>query len=240
MATKATPSATATKKVATKKPVAKAATKSKKDVAKSASLAPIISALQSIYLEIAKRVLQKDGTVLPEAIITVARDSKKLGHFTLWTPWNTIGGKRVEILITGECLARGEVQVLTTLLHEAAHAYNFALKRQDVSGSQYHNKHFRNVADSMFGLIVKKHPTRGWAITEAAADINDVWGAELLTLKNALEASAVEAPAKQKKQADRNLVKCVCDCDTVVRMSPKVLEMGTVKCSACKKAFQEA
>ena len=229
-------------KVATKKTVVKTATKNTKTATKkSASLAPIITALQSVYLDLAKLVLKVDGTVLPEAIITVARDSKKLGHFTLWTPWNTVAGKRVEILITGECLAKGAEQVLVTLIHEAAHAYNFALKRQDVSGGYYHNKLFVDAADRVFGLIVKKHSAKyGMALTEADADFAVRFKAQLETISKALEASAVEAPAKKKKAANRNLIKCVCECDTVVRMSATVLETQTVKCSKCKKAFVEA
>lgn len=82
-----------------------------------------------------------------------------------------------EINISAEYMKRDHVEVLETLLHEMAHLYNAQNGVQDVSGHQYHNRHFK-LAAQKFGLEVVKKGYRGFAWTslgdEAKKAIEDL------------------------------------------------------------------
>ena len=73
--------------------------------------------------------------------------------------------ERPEILIAAEQLNRSVDDVLETLLHEMVHYKNHIDGVKDVTGAQWHNKKFKEMAEQ-FGLVVSKFPGRGYALTE--------------------------------------------------------------------------
>lgn len=110
---------------------------------------------------------------LPEVVITVQNKgrSSALGWFgdNFWKDKIT-SSTVAEINMSAEHISRGREACIETLLHEMAHLWNAAVANvKDCSGSQYHNKHFKTAAEQ-FGLVVKKHNTRGWASTSLGED----------------------------------------------------------------------
>lgn len=55
-------------------------------------------------------------------------------------------------------------EIISQLLHEMVHIYNFQNDILDVTSNQYHKKEFQKIAVKV-GLIVVKHKTQGWGIT---------------------------------------------------------------------------
>ena len=110
---------------------------------------------------------------VPAAVIVVAAGSGrragelKLGHFAAGR-WEVGGCARPEVLVGGEGLRRGAVDVLGTLLHEAAHGLAAARGVQDCSrGGRYHNGRYRALAEEL-GLHVAQDGPRGWSATKGA------------------------------------------------------------------------
>jgi hypothetical protein len=104
---------------------------------------------------------------LPDVIITIQNKGRRnaLGWFgnDFWQDkltTNAVG----EINLSAEYMSRGPEECLETLLHEMAHLWNASNGIKDCSGSQYHNKRFK-IAAERFGLVVKRHGSKGWATT---------------------------------------------------------------------------
>lgn len=108
-----------------------------------------------------------DGA-LPKVIITIQESGRKnaLGWYGkgFWSD-QACGGSACEINISAEHMNRSADSILETLLHEMAHLWNSVKKIRDVSSGQYHNKKFKTTAE-LFGLIVEKGGTRGYAWTK--------------------------------------------------------------------------
>ena len=72
------------------------------------------------------------------------------------------------MLVSGEGLHRGSVDVLGTLLHEAAHGLAHARKVSDTSRqSRYHNRRYATLAAEL-GLEVAHVQPVGWSATSVA------------------------------------------------------------------------
>ena len=109
------------------------------------SLSPDGSAsLLVAALEHAWQTIRYRHPDVPEAVLVVASGSegKRLnwGHFAPHR-WQVSGADRHEVLVGGEGLHRGPLEVLGTLLHEAAHGLAQAREVQDTSRQgRYHNR----------------------------------------------------------------------------------------------------
>lgn len=105
---------------------------------------------------------------LVRPVITIQSTPRAYGHFTTseHTWQRIIGSDAHEINIGAGTLARPIEEVVTTLLHEAVHYYNWSIiKKNDTSrGGTYHNKVFRDAATAR-GLVVTKSEKYGWSHT---------------------------------------------------------------------------
>jgi hypothetical protein len=204
-----------------------ATTKKKAPVASNTvTLAPVVQVLTDLYAEAAQRVLRLENVTLPEVLITVQRDRRNWGHITLWNAWTTGDTGRLELMVSGENLARGPVAVLGTLLHEAAHAYNLVKGVRDCDSQGRHNKRFKTTAERVFGLVIDKN-RHGWSETTVPEATQADWADGLARLTEALAVSAVQAPVKPPKRRDTNLTKFVCDgCDASLRASEATFALG--------------
>ena len=103
---------------------------------------------------------------LSRPTITIQSTPKAYGHFSLREDtWISKNGVSHEINIGAGTLARPIESVVTTLLHEMVHYYNFVNGVQDCSrGNTYHNRRFRDAAEER-GLIVQHHEKYGWSVT---------------------------------------------------------------------------
>jgi hypothetical protein len=126
---------------------------------------------------------------VPEAVLVVASgaDGKRLnlGHFAPHR-WQVNGADRHEVLIGGEGLHRGPLEVLGTLLHEAAHGLAQARGIQDTSRQgRYHNRRYATLAREL-GLEVASVPPIGWSATTVPTQTAAAYASPLQDLAAAL------------------------------------------------------
>jgi hypothetical protein len=105
---------------------------------------------------------------VPDAVLVVASGAEgkrlHLGHFAPHR-WQVNGADRHEVLVGGEGLQRGPLEVLGTLLHEAAHGLAQARGIQDTSRQgRYHNRRYATLAGEL-GLEVASVQPIGWSAT---------------------------------------------------------------------------
>jgi hypothetical protein len=223
-----------------------------------ADLSHAVKALETAY-----RMIQRKFPEVPHATIVVKRDAKAWGHTTVaktWAPADKDHADRLEIMISGENLARGARHVAATLLHESAHAWDLALGILDTDVNGRHNKLFKLRAEEL-GLTVEEMGWHGWTKTELPTEL-DSWTTRLVatvdrglqrSAKAAAPAPVVEVPpatggvtvvvppagtvAPPRKRGNRNLIKAVCDCGDSIRASLGVLERCQPRCEVCQEPF---
>lgn len=138
----------------------------------------------------------------------------------------------------GEGLARGPVEVLGTLLHEAAHALAHERGIQDTSRQgRWHNTRFKELATEV-GVTVEKDARIGWSPTTVPDATRAGYATALAQLGAALRlhrsAEAGEGGTTGKKKSPPP---CVCDCGRRIRVAPAVLAAGPITCGACGSDF---
>ncbi len=217
----------------------------------------LVAALEDIWAQ-----AQARHTDIPDVVLIVGQGTSrsnpglvKLGHYA-HARWAVQGDERPEVLVGGEGLARGAVDVLGTLLHEAAHGVARQRDVQDTSrGGRYHNARFKAIAEEL-GLSIERHPIIGWSLTDVLADTvadYDLGGLEAaLVLYRRAEAGDAgtggalgggkggDAGVDEPKR--RGNVKAVCSCaePRSIRVAPSVLALGAITCSVCGQGFEEA
>lgn len=169
---------------------------------------------------------------VPNAVLVIGTSStKKYGHFAP-ASWD---GKvaQNEIMLSGESLKRGAEDVLSTLIHECAHALASARAVKDVSRQgRFHNGKFKDLAEEL-GIEVQRDSTIGWSITTLPKATAKLYATEIVELRKALKAYRIPTTAKVAK---RVTTKVTCLCRSVT-LSNKFLEKGDVKCMACNEVM---
>ena len=104
--------------------------------------------------------------VLSRPTITIQSTPKAYGHFSLRDDtWVSTMGSSHEINIGAGTLARPIENVVTTMLHEMIHYFNYVQGIQDCSrGGTYHNQRFRNACLAR-DLEVTRSDKYGWSHT---------------------------------------------------------------------------
>jgi len=204
--------------------------------ATDATLAPTIDALHEAWGEAAK-VAADNGITLPPVIITVQRSRKSWGHISTVPTWQADGDGRLEVMVSGENLARGARDVFGTVLHEAAHGANIARGIKDCDQNQRHNKRYKEAAE-MFGLTVEQMGRYGYAKTTVTDDTAERHAAIIATLDAAIKAAAITGPmGKAVPTRDKNNPSAQCECGKKVRASREVLASG-ITCNECGTRFE--
>jgi hypothetical protein len=183
---------------------------------------------------------------VPQVVIVVASGSDprgkrlNLGHFAAGR-WQLTdqATDRAEVLVSGEGLQRGLVDVLGTLLHEAAHGLAYARKISDTSRQgRYHNRRYATLAGEL-GLDVAHLQPIGWSATsvpdQTAASYTEVLAelAEALVLWRRAEQASTTGSGRS-----RNPLACTCGCGRRIRVARSVLELAPILCGACAQPFQ--
>lgn len=218
---------------------------------------PLVDALERGWAAI--RALHPDT---PEAVLVIGPGDDnpkalKLGH---WSPGRWVvpaEGRRAEVLISGESLQWGAAEIFNTLLHEAAHGIAWKRKVQDTSRQgRYHNREYKKIAEEV-GLVVKKDPGLGWAITEipsatvlryaeAITDLQDAIDANKKAHRRGRGAVEVEAEEEGESEGDggaegdegtKPSTLRVCACGRKLRVAPAVYELGLIMCGVCARPF---
>lgn len=198
----------------------------------------IIAALDTTWQEIRSKHAD-----VPEAVLITGEGGHTLGHWNA-TRWTTEDGVTLgEVFVSGERLADGAQGVLSTLLHEAAHAMAHVRKIKDTSrGRRYHNKRFVALADEM-GLCTTDtaHKTIGFSFTSASDELAASYeslaqldAAICVTIGGGTDYAEPEPEPETPRKASPLLE---CGCPRKIRASEKVMDEGPILCGLCEEPF---
>lgn len=157
------------------------------------------------------------------------------GHFEIEPNWATREGLPVwAVVLVAENLARDPREVITTILHEAIHVFNFSRGDKDASKSGRHNQTFRDAAEGA-GLVVAKHSKYGY-VTDGISD--ELW----LKIEQHMPPNAENfnlfANAfvpKEPKESKTKAWKCECEPGFKLRVPAKQTLDST--CNVCDAAW---
>jgi len=194
-------------------------------------------------LEAAWAAIRGRHSEVPAAVLVVASGTgagagqTKWGHFASMR-WQRGTDRLPEVLVSGEGLARSPGEVLTTLLHEAAHGLADARTIQDTSRQgRWHNKRFAALATEL-GLDPRMDPRLGWSPCTLRPSTAEEYRPILDQLAAALSTWRHAEPARTSGRAKTsNGVSCTCECPRKIRVSLSVLEAGPILCGVCDAAF---
>ncbi len=203
----------------------------------STAASVLVAALERTWAAIRARHPQ-----VPEVVMAVAsgsagrRGELKLGHFAE-RRWTVATAERPELFVGGEGLAAGPVEVLGTLLHEAAHGLAATRGVQDTSRQgRYHNRRYAALASEL-GLTVQRAGARGWTATQVPTDTEAAYAAVVDDLARALVLwRRAEHPSGTKRST--NLLAAVCGCGRRIRAARSTLAQAPVLCGRCGGPFQ--
>ncbi|GIH10300.1 hypothetical protein Rhe02_83670 [Rhizocola hellebori] len=184
------------------------------------------------------------GDVPPVVVILGSGSPARAGQVMKWGHFASMrwqhGGDLVhEVLISGEGLARSPEEILTTLLHEAAHALADVRDIKDTSRQgRWHNKHFAALAKEL-GLTVDKHDRFGWTVCNLADHTPIRYAVPLKALADVLSLYRHPEPvgAAKERENSNNGLSCLCDCGRKIRIAKSVFEIGPIVCAVCDGAF---
>jgi hypothetical protein len=202
------------------------------------SSAGLLAALEQCWAAIRVRHVE-----IPHAMIVVASGSPdragqamKLGHFASHR-WQH-GDQRIsEVLVSGEGLSRTAPEVLTTLLHEAAHALADVRDIKETSRQgRYHNEKFAKLAREL-GLEPSKDSKIGWSPCTLPDTTAGLYTDSLTGLEAVLRVYRHAENHSTKDRNSNNGVSCECGCGRKIRLSRSVFEQGPVICGVCDEPF---
>lgn len=180
---------------------------------------------------------------IPNVVVTLGSGSLggqlTLGHFA---PHRWIRGEYHlhELFIGGEGLDRGPTDVLTTVLHEAAHSLAATRGIRDTSRQgRWHNTTYRNHAHEL-GLTTTHHPHAGWAITTIPPHTQHTYRHQLDELALALIAHRRREPRPHPgRKSNNNGITATCACPRKIRASPTSYHTGPIYCAVCGMPFEQ-
>ncbi len=194
-------------------------------------------------LTTAWRAIKARHTEVPDVVLTVGSGTigvkpgqARFGHFAA-ARWQRGDEALAELFVGGEGLKRGAGPVLATLIHEAAHGVAFARGVKDTSrGGKYHNKKFKDIAESM-GLVIAHDPVIGFSPTTLPPSTAEQYRKVIATLDAAITAYRHAEVAGVSRPKASNYVKAECECPRTIRVGKTVLALGPILCGTCGKEF---
>jgi hypothetical protein len=219
--------------------------------------------------------IRADHPELPEIVITTGSgEGLKWGHFRpeSWKVRAAEGaavsetgpGRRHELFLASEALAKGATQVLQTMLHEAAHTISRVRDIKDTSRQgRWHNAAFRKAAEEM-GLEHKgsqADKSNGYSFVTLTPATKDRYADLLADLDREIrltgllpvwlggttdedERGGERIAGKPKGEGGprSSPLRAVCGCEdpVIIRLSQKVLDLEAVRCDLCGCLFMES
>lgn len=183
-------------------------------------------------------------------VITIQTRGRKgvLGWCTINPIWNDDDENfYYEINISAENLGDGLMEVSHILLHEMCHLYNLQNDIRDCNPkTQYHNKKFKDVAESV-GLLVEKDKRYGYGFTslsdEVKEEISNISNYGIDDVFNIRRGIKEDQDEKEKdedgkdKPKVKRIFKYVCPkCNTEIKSKYSGLE---IICKSCETSFEE-
>jgi hypothetical protein len=194
-------------------------------------------------LEHAWQIIRRRHPDVPEAVLVVASGSEgkrlNLGHFAPHR-WQVNGADRHEVLVGGEGLQRGALEVLGTLLHEAAHGLAQARGVQDTSrGGRYHNRRYVTLAGEL-GLEVASVKPIGWSATTVPEPTAVAYAGQLEELAAVLVLWRRHEHRIGSASRSRNLLAATCGCGRRIRVAKATIAEAPIVCGLCEEPFAPA
>lgn len=198
-------------------------------------------------LEIAWASIRHYHPDVPHAVIIVGSGSPTrtgsmltLGHFAT-SQWQHGDNRLAEVMVSGEGLTRTPAEVLTTLLHEAAHgiAHTRCIKDTSRQG-RWHNQQFAKLADEV-GLDVTKDRRIGWSPSTLRDTTADAYRTVLKHLAAAMSAYRHLNPTglSAGRSSNNNGISAECACPRRIRVATSVLAEGPILCGLCDRPFTD-
>jgi hypothetical protein len=165
------------------------------------------------------------GVEFPQPVIAIQTRGRRRALGWFWhEKWGNESDQAIgETTITAEHLRGPAEEIAGTLVHEMVHYDNHLAGIKDCSSNQYHNKHFKERAESV-GLVVTRGP-KGWAYTSN--------GPELLRRIQGLclepDAFSLFRKAREKQTAPTKMKRWSCGCMTIraaVTVEARCLQCG--------------
>jgi hypothetical protein len=209
----------------------------------------LIAALADVWSAIRARHPDVPGVMLLAAPAG-RRRGNVLGHFAALR-WQAKGkhgeGAVHEVAVIAEHLNRKAEDIVETLIHEAAHAMNFARGIRDCSSSQHHNRRFKAAAEEL-GLVVERVPHYGYALTRLPFETADTYAAPITELAKVLAyrrsrfatsptGGSSDTANTTPKPSSRSR-KATCACGFIIRVAKATLAQTTIRCDSCGHAFE--
>jgi hypothetical protein len=196
----------------------------------------LVAALEHTWQTIRSRHPQ-----VPDAVLIVASGAEgkrlNLGHFAPHR-WQVNGADRHEVLVGGEGLQRGPLEVLGTLLHEAAHGLAQARGVQDTSRQgRYHNRRYATLAHEL-GLEVTSVQPIGWSATTVPEPTANAYAGQLDELAAALVLWRRQEHRIGSGPRSRNLLAATCGCGRRIRAAKATLAEAPIVCGLCEGFFE--
>jgi len=196
----------------------------------SNSIQPSITELERLLIFLNKRFNLK----LPDDIVVNIQQTSKntLGFFRPKAHkehFENINKPLHTIVVSSQHLKETPYE---TFVHETGHFYNEVNKIKDVSGFQYHNKHFKEIAEKL--LLKVERGKRGFAYTSGTPEFQKMIN-DFKPDKNAFRLFQKEKP-KQEKSPNRNLL-FMCGCGTKVRTARNIEHPFQATCKYCEQEF---
>jgi hypothetical protein len=194
-------------------------------------------------LEHAWQTIRQRHPEVPDAVLVVASGAEgkrlNLGHFAPHR-WQVAGADRHEVLVGGEGLQRGPLEVLGTLLHEAAHGPACGRSIQDTSRQgRYHNRRYATLAREL-GLEVASVQPIGWSATTVPEPTASAYAGQLEDLAAALVLWRRQEHRIGPGTRSRNLLAAACGCGRRIRAAKTTLAEAPIICGACEQPFESA
>jgi hypothetical protein len=201
------------------------------------SIGRIITALDQAWTEIRWRNFDVPEVVLVVASGSTASRQLVLGHFA-GGRWQHGDTRLPEVLVSGEGLRRPATEVLTTLLHEAAHGLAAVRGIKDTSRQgRWHNRRFAVLADEV-GLDTTQHHALGWSPSTLRPATAEEYADTLRGLTAALSVYRHPEPGTADgRTSNNNPVACECGCTRKIRVARTVLDLGPITCRLCGGDF---
>jgi hypothetical protein len=196
----------------------------------------LLASLEQVWQTIRRR-----HPDVPEAVLVVASGSEgkrvNWGHFAPHR-WQVNGADRHEVLVGGEGLQRGPLEVLGTLLHEAAHGLAQARSVRDTSrGGRYHNRRYATLAREL-GLDVAAVKPIGWSATTVPEHTASAYAGQLAQLQAALVLWRRQEHRIGTGPRSRNLLAAICGCGRRIRVARATLAEAPILCGLCAQPFE--
>ncbi|MVU77452.1 hypothetical protein GPX89_09345 [Nocardia sp. ET3-3] len=198
----------------------------------------LVTALESTWAAI-----RSQHPDVPNVVLTVGSGSTggselTLGHFA---PNRWVRGEYElhELFVGGEGLQRGAVDVLGTMLHEAAHGVAVTRGIKDTSRQgRWHNERYRTLGEEL-GLTLAHNDKIGWSVTTVPEQTRELYRDELDELAFALVAYRRREPERRGgRKSSNNGLTAECECGRKIRVAVGTYGIGPIICGVCKTGFE--